>query len=115
MGYGERDGCLKRISRFPDDFAPVEAEYIQQWDEDVKTGKMFIVEFPDFSHLYLRAGFTEQDRTYLANLFWQQRWYRYWLKIAPYMAAAFGPPTALLLFGLSVGWVRRGFARKILP
>ena len=71
--------------RFPDEFAPVEEEYIQKWDEDVKAGKKVTIEFPDFSDLYLDAALTKQDQEYLSNLFWQQCWYRYWSKIAPWL------------------------------
>jgi hypothetical protein len=98
---------------FPDEFPAVGEEYIQKWDEDVKAGKTIRIEFPDSSNLYLNPALTEQDQTYLANLFWQNRWYRYWSKIAPWLATAFGPPIAVLLLGLGLIWVRRGFARKI--
>jgi hypothetical protein len=97
----------------PDEFAPVEEQYIQEWDKAVKAGKMIRIEFPDSSNLYLDAELTKQDQTYLTNLFWQQRPYRYWSKIAPWLAWAFGPPIALILLGLGIAWVRRGFARKV--
>jgi len=51
--------------RFPDEFSPVEEKYIEQWDADVKAGKMVIIEFPDFSSLYLSAQLTKEDQTYI--------------------------------------------------
>ena len=62
--------------------------------------------------LYLSAEFTKADQTYLSNLFWQQRWYRYWKKSAPWLEVALLPPAALLILGLALGWVSRGFAIK---
>jgi hypothetical protein len=100
------------MGRFPDEFAPVEEQYIQQWDKDVKSGKMVTIDFPDFTTLYLSAEFTKADQTYLSGLFWQQRWYRYLQKIAPWLAWALLPPLALFILGLALAWVHRGFARK---
>jgi hypothetical protein len=98
--------------RFPDEFSAVEQQYIQQWDKDVKAGKMVTIEFPDLSTLYLSSELTKADQAYLSNLFWRTRWHRYWSKISPWLAWAFLPPLTLLVLGLALAWVSRGFARK---
>jgi hypothetical protein len=37
--------------RFPDEFAPVEEKYIDEWDKGAKAGKMVAIKFLDFSTL----------------------------------------------------------------
>jgi hypothetical protein len=58
-----------RNGRFPDSFATVDEQYIQQWDEHTKAGKMTLIEFPDYSRLYVPAELTETDKNYLTKLF----------------------------------------------
>jgi hypothetical protein len=95
---------------FPDAFSPVDEKYIQEWDARVKAGNLIRLDFSDSSALYLNAGLSKQDQEYLSRLFWDRRWRRYWSKIAPWLAGAFGPPLSLLILGFAIGWVRRGFA-----
>jgi hypothetical protein len=97
--------------RFAKEFVTVEDKYIQQWDVDVKAGKMVRFSFPDTSILYLETGLTSEDEEYLRNLFWQQRGYRYSLKVTPWLAVTLGPPLALLLLGFGILWVVRGFVK----
>jgi hypothetical protein len=98
--------------RFPDEFAPIGEKYREGFDKTVTDGKTVSIEFSDLSKLYFPAELTKADQTYLTDLFWQQRWYRYWWKIAPWLAWAFYPPLAVLILGVGIRWVRGGFANK---
>jgi hypothetical protein len=84
---------------------------IQEWDKDTKTGKMIMVAFPDLTFLYLSSELTENDKQYLANLFWKERWSRYARKIVPWLSLAIGPPLIVFLLGLAIKWVIYGFVR----
>ena len=99
---------------WPDSFSPVESQYIEEWGKDVKLGRLVTIDFPDHSILYLSAALTKDDRAFLANLFWEQRWHRYWSTIARWLGAAFGPPAATLVLGIAMAWVLRGFRKKAL-
>jgi hypothetical protein len=99
---------------FPDSFDPVEDEYIQQWDADVKAGKMVTIDFPDGASLYLSSQLTKDDQRLLSQEFWSDRWHRYASKLLPWLKLAFGPPIALFLAGLATRWIGRGF-RKVVP
>jgi hypothetical protein len=92
--------------RFPDEFDRLDDAVIEQWDKD---GRVVKIEFPDSTFLYLRSDLTENDQTYLADLFWKQRWSRYAKKIASWMSLAFGLPVIALLLGLAIRWVIYGF------
>jgi hypothetical protein len=69
------------------------------------------VDFPDGSHLYIPAGYSEADKNYISKQFWDQRWSR-WASAAGLIAArAFVPCIVLFIFGYSLLWVGRGFKR----
>jgi hypothetical protein len=97
--------------KFPDRFSTIEPQYIEGFNKGVKDGAEIKIEFPDFSQLILPVGITTSDAEYLSRLFWQQRWGRYCLQIAPWLGWGLGPPLCLLLLACAVLWVRRGFAR----
>jgi hypothetical protein len=40
----------------------VEDEHIQQWDADVKAGKMITITFPDGASLYVTSQLTKADQ-----------------------------------------------------
>jgi hypothetical protein len=94
---------------FPDDFAPVDDNVLPEWDKDPR---LFKVEFPDGSNLYLSTQWTEEDQNILGREFWGQRWSRYFAKIRPWLTWALGPPLALLILGLAFAWVLRGFRKQ---
>jgi hypothetical protein len=98
--------------KFPDEFSSVGDDVIKDWDKSVKNGKMITVEFPDSTVLHLSSELTESDRTYLENLFWKQRWWRYSDKVLPWAIWVCGPPLFALLFGLAIKWVLHGFVRS---
>lgn len=97
--------------KFPDRFDRVDDGVIQEWDKDTKTGKLTIIAFPDLTFLYLSSELTENDKQYLANLFWKERWSRYAKRVAPWLSLAFGSPVIALLLGLAIKWVIYGFVR----
>ncbi|MDQ6701645.1 MAG: hypothetical protein M3Z96_00275 [Pseudomonadota bacterium] len=98
--------------RFPDKFTTVDDEqYIQQFDEGRKAGKLALIEFPDNSRLYMPEELTETDKNYLAKLFFEQRWYRYVWKISSWLVSAFGLPLLVLIFGFAIAWVSGGFKK----
>jgi hypothetical protein len=67
------------------------------------------VEFPDGSHLYVPAGYSETDKNYISKQFWDQRWSR-WASAAGLIAVwAFVPCILMFIFGYSLLWVGRGF------
>jgi hypothetical protein len=95
--------------RFPDSFATLDDEYLQDWDKRAKTGELIKVEFPDGSMLYLASAWTDNDKNLLSKEFWDQRWYRYLQKIGRWLGLALAPPAALLVLGCALRWVLRGF------
>lgn len=97
--------------RIKDTFAEIDQQYIEGFNKSVKDGTQIRVEFPDMSRLIISSNFTPSDRDLLSNMFWEQRWNRYFCKLAPWVGWAFGPPILLLLFAFTVAWVRRGFVR----
>ena len=54
-------------------FNELEYQYVQEWDQSVKDGKLTIIKMPDDSSLYLSTLLTEPDQQYLAKAFWDQR------------------------------------------
>ncbi len=99
-----------KMGKYPDRFALVIGKHLGELDKEVDNGSKIQVEFPDSSYLYLSADLTNEDRNYLGELFWEGRWERYFKKIAPWFFAALGSPLVLLLLGVAVQWIFRGFA-----
>jgi hypothetical protein len=72
---------------------------------------MVVVNMPDGSRIYMRDGYNEADKNYIAQQFWDQRWSR-WGDAAGVIAAwAFVPCILLFVLGYSFLWVVRGFKR----
>jgi hypothetical protein len=80
---------------WPDAFSEMSSDLAQQWDALIKKCELVAVQFPDHSTAYLSSALTKDDRNFLAKLFWDQRYYRYFAKVWPWLASAFGsyPPT----------------------
>jgi hypothetical protein len=97
---------------FPESFPELEEQYVQDWDRDVKNGKLVSAEFPDHTLLYLNAEISKADQDLLGSLFWQQRWKRYLHKVYPWVSWAFWPPLIVLLLGFMLNWVRMGFSTR---
>jgi hypothetical protein len=94
---------------FPETFYLMAEDLAQKWDGEVKAGRMIEISFPDRTHLYLAAQLTKDDQTFLAQLFWSERWWRYASKILPWLALVLGPPLGFLALGILILWVGRGF------
>jgi hypothetical protein len=97
--------------KFPDSFSPIEPQHIEEWDKDVKSGKMVSIHFPDESYLYVTAQLTKADQEILARTYWDQRWHRYFDKFLPWLELVFGPPLGILLAWLAIRWIGRGFVK----
>jgi hypothetical protein len=98
--------------KFPDAFSVIDPQYMDEFSKRLKDGSEIQINFPDLSHLMLSSEFTTSDREYLSRIFWQQRWWRYCAKLAPWLGWGLGPPVCLLLFAFAALWVRRGFVRQ---
>jgi hypothetical protein len=90
-------------------FDEVEYQYVRDWDQSVKDGKLALIEMPDHSLLYLSTGLTEHDQQYLAKAFWDQRWWRYLSFMKLWVPIFVVPPIVLLILGWAILWVCRGF------
>jgi hypothetical protein len=90
-------------------FNEVEYQYVRDWDQSVKDGKLTVVEMPDNSSLYLDTYLTEQDQEYLAKAFWDQRWWRYVRFATSWVPIFVVPPIVLFILGWAILWVCRGF------
>lgn len=96
----------------PPSFSKVEPQYVKGFDEFAAEGKIALVDFSDASSIYLNNAFDKSEQELVSQWFWQQRWGRRsdallgetWL-----LPLAIMPPLALLLFGLVVRWIVRGF------
>ena len=106
IAYSPKEG------RFPQEFASLEDTYIEGWEKSVRDGSLTTIEFPDSTFLYLSSQWTNEDQTYLAQLFWHGQWLRYFKKVGYWLLLAFGPPAAALLSGLAIRWVFLGFTQK---
>jgi hypothetical protein len=95
--------------KLPVEFHKVEYEHVASWNDDVRAGKMTVLDEPDGSHLYLSTEMRKQDQNYLSEAFWNQRWSR-WIEASKYwMLGILGPPVMLLIIGWGLFWVGRGF------
>jgi hypothetical protein len=91
-------------------FDPIPYKYVSSRDDDVTKGTELRVDFPDGSKLYLNPGLNIDDRTYLSEAYWSQRWLRWGKEGLPWLVGAIVPPIILLLLGGFLFWVFRGFA-----
>jgi len=64
----------------------------------------------DGTTLYLNSELKAEDREFLRQKFWEQRWGRYLDKVWPLVLVAFSIPAAVLLFGITVRWIIKGFS-----
>jgi hypothetical protein len=65
-------------------------------------------EYPDGSTLLLPADLTENDRKYLMEEFWNQRWGRWMVRLKPWFGAAATIPLILFCVLIPI-WVMRRF------
>jgi hypothetical protein len=84
-------------------------QYVRDWDQSVKDGKLAVIEMPDHSLLYLDTYLTEQDQEYLAKAFWDQRWWRYVSFAKVWAPVLLVPPIVVFILGWAILWVCRGF------
>jgi hypothetical protein len=94
---------------FPEAFATVADDVVQEWDKSVKSGSLQVVNFPDRSSLYVNSQLAETDKRLLAEMFWEKRWSRCFFTIFGWVKWAFGPPLGLLALSLAIAWVLKGF------
>jgi len=94
------------------EFSLLEYQYVAGFDKSVREGRMVQVDFPDRSNLYMSKFFDEEDKQYLSAAFWSQRWERIAWASLPIFGWALIPPLVLLLLGMFLFWVFRGFARN---
>jgi hypothetical protein len=92
-------------------FSLLEYRYLDGFDKSVREGRMIQVDFPDRSSLYLNKSYDEEDKRYLSAAFWSQRWERIAWASLPVVGWAVIPPLVLLILGMLLFWVFRGFAR----
>jgi hypothetical protein len=90
-------------------FDEVGYQYVRDWDQSVKDGKLTLVEMADHSLLYLSTELTQDDQDYLAKAFWDQRWWRYLSFIKVWAPIFLVPPIVLFILGWAILWVCRGF------
>jgi len=90
-------------------FHEVGYQYVRDWDQSVKDGKLKLVAMPDHSSLYMSTYLTEQDQEYVSKAFWDQRWWRYVSFAKVWAPILLVPPIVLFILGWAVLWVFRGF------
>jgi hypothetical protein len=90
-------------------FDEVGYQYVRDWDQSVKDRKLAVVKMPDDSSLYLSTYLTEEDQRYLAEAFWEQRWWRYMSFTKVWAPIFLVPPIVLFILGWAILWVCRGF------
>jgi hypothetical protein len=87
-------------------------KYIGGFDKAVKDGKMIIRYLPNKSVFYLDSQITNEDRDLLVNIFWEERWSRYFNKLYPLISLAILPPLILLVSAYVLTWMRKGFTSR---
>jgi hypothetical protein len=75
----------------------------------VAANKVSIVAFPDKTSVYVMTAMSEDDKTYLAKAFWDQRWERWLGHVWPWLVGLTVPPIILFALGAALIWVGRGF------
>jgi len=89
-------------------FSKVDWEYLAEWE---KGQSHKLVNFPDDSTLFVQKQYTEADKEYVVQQFWQQRWTRRGKAAGIVAAWALVPCVALFALGYALLWVGRGFRR----
>lgn len=98
----------------PPSFSKVEHRYLQGFDDYVREGRMSLLEYPDGSSLYLNVAFAKPEQELVSKWFWDRRWGRLWTALSYrswLVPTAIVPPLLLLVAGLTVGWIVKGFRR----
>lgn len=98
----------------PPSFSKVEYQYLKGFDDYVKQGRMNLVDYPDGSSLYLNVAFAKPEQELVTQWFWDRRWGRRWTALSDrswLVPTAIVPPLLLLVAGLTVGWIVKGFRR----
>jgi hypothetical protein len=96
--------------KFPDSFGELEDSDVKGYDKAVKSGSKVTLYMQDGTTLYLNSELKAEDREFLRQKFWEQRWGRYLDKVWPLVLVAFSIPAAVLLFGITVRWIIKGFS-----
>jgi hypothetical protein len=91
-------------------FLEIGYKFVNDWEKRVQDGRVEPVLFADGSSLYLQSDMTKDDKDYLIQNFWAQRWVRWGWLGGRWSLVALGPALALLIFGRALLWVGRGFA-----
>jgi hypothetical protein len=94
------------------EFVEAEPQFVADWNEEARFGRMQIQSFPDRSRLYLDAQITDDDKAYLKEHFWAERWRRRAKFAGERLIIALAPVAALFIAGYVLLWVARGFARQ---
>jgi hypothetical protein len=74
--------------------------------------RVVVRDFPDYSRLYIQIGYDKDDRSYIAEQFWEQRWQRWGKTAATIAAIMMVPPALLFLVGYLLLWIGRGFVSR---
>lgn len=110
-GYYERSFAPGK-GKFPDSFAEIETNYIKGFAESVKSGNKVVIYMDDATRIYLPSELKAEDREFIKQQFWKQRWSRYFGKLWPLVLGAFAVPAAVLLFGMAIKWIINGFSTR---
>jgi len=68
--------------------------------------------FPDGSEFMTSAALNEEDRKFLSEAFWDQRWWRLAERAWPWAATAVAVPFAAFVLGAALLWVASGFRTR---
>jgi hypothetical protein len=93
------------------DFNKLSYDGRREVNERARAGRVTPIEMPDGPTLYVDAALAKQDMEYVARLFWERRWGRWWDTAWPWSLFVVLPPAILLALGMAFAWAFRGFAR----
>ena len=91
-------------------FTEVATPYISDWDKRAQDGRLQIVAFADDSKLYLQSDMSKDDKEFIIQNFWAQRWTRWGWLCGEWTLIALGPVLGILVIGRALMWVAKGFA-----
>jgi len=91
---GPIDEVFQRPSEVtaPPTFAVLERRYWDDWRRGVAAGRTIAMSFPDGSEFMTSAALNEEDRKFLSEAFWDQRWWRLAERAWPWAATAVAVP-----------------------
>jgi hypothetical protein len=93
-------------------YVPVDHRQWREWDTN---DRVIAYNYPDGSRMYVQIGYDDDDRSYMREKFWEQRFGRWGKAIGIFVALLILPPALLFVIGFTLLWIGRGFlgARRI--